>query len=171
MQIYNENENMKIDDFRSKDHEFINHTIHKLISQMEEIERLDLRNSIKIARLDGERMKRRIRASPKESMKKLQDFVPMFQYEKLDALCEILKVEFEKVSRKPQSIDQFVVIMGDLNSLSERFDNLASSFQEIEQYNIIMDEHKIKFPDKNKAKFKETQSLLINTRKKMEEGL
>lgn len=34
-----------------------------------------------------------------------------------------------------------------------------------------MDEHKIKMPDKNKAKFKETQSLLINTRKKMEEGL
>lgn len=34
-----------------------------------------------------------------------------------------------------------------------------------------MDEHKIKLPDKNKAKFKETQALLINTRKKMEEGL
>jgi len=34
-----------------------------------------------------------------------------------------------------------------------------------------MDEHKIKLPDKNKAKFKETQTLLINTRKKMEEGL
>ena len=26
-------------------------------------------------------------------------------------------------------------------------------------------------PEKNKSKFKETQSLLINTRKKMEEGL
>lgn len=26
-------------------------------------------------------------------------------------------------------------------------------------------------PDKNKSKFKETQTLLINTRKKMEEGL
>lgn len=34
-----------------------------------------------------------------------------------------------------------------------------------------MDEHKIKLPDKNKSKFKETQSLLISTRKKMEEGL
>jgi hypothetical protein len=34
-----------------------------------------------------------------------------------------------------------------------------------------MDEHKIKLPDKNKAKFKETFALLTNTRKKMEEGL
>lgn len=58
-----------------------------------------------------------------------------------------------------------------MRDLSERFDILATSFQEIEQYNILMDEHKIKVPDKNKAKFKETQSLLINTRKKMEEGL
>ena len=61
--------------------------------------------------------------------------------------------------------------MNDLNDLSGRFDNLATQFQEIEQYNILMDEHKIKLPDKNKSKFKETQGFLINTRKEMEKGL
>lgn len=82
-----------------------------------------------------------------------------------------MKIEYDKVSRKPQTIDQFVVTMKDLNELSGKFDTLTSNFQEIEQYNILMDEHKIKLPDKNKAKFKETFALLTNTRKKMEEGL
>ena len=42
---------------------------------------------------------------------------------------------------------------------------------EVEQYNIIIDEYIRKHPEKNKNKFKETQQLLMNTRKKMEEGL
>lgn len=32
VKIYNENINMKVDDFRDKEHEFVNHTINKLIS-------------------------------------------------------------------------------------------------------------------------------------------
>jgi len=91
-----------------------------------------MRSSIKIVRLDGEKMKKRIRESPKQCWKMLQEFIPKFQFEKIDSLCETLKVEYEKVSRKPQSIDQFVVIMNDLNDLNSRFDNLASLFQEIE---------------------------------------
>ena len=35
---------MKIDDFRTKEHEYINHTINKLIKQTEEIEHLDVRS-------------------------------------------------------------------------------------------------------------------------------
>ena len=48
-----------------------------------------------------------------------------------------------------------------------------AGFQEIEQFNILIDEHKIikESEKKNKLKFKETQTLLISTRKKMEEGL
>ena len=61
--------------------------------------------------------------------------------------------------------------MGNLRDLSERFDSLTEKFQEIEQYNIIIDEHRIKYPEKNKSKYKETSALLINTRKKMEEGI
>lgn len=45
---------------------------------MEEIERLDVRASIKIVRLDGEKMKRRIRESPKQCLKLLHDFIPKF---------------------------------------------------------------------------------------------
>jgi transposase-like protein len=65
VQIYNENVSMQVDDFRTKDHETVNSTINKLINQIEEIERLDVRSSLRIVRLDGEKMKRRIRESPK----------------------------------------------------------------------------------------------------------
>ena len=101
----------------------------------------------------------------------LKTFIPQFQFEKIDKLCDTFKGEYEKVCHKAQSIDEFVVIQNNLKGLSERFENLASMFQEIEQYNILIDEHRIKMPEKNKSKFKETQQLLFNTRKKMEEGL
>ena len=81
---------------------------------------------------------------------KIRDFIPRFQYEKLDYLCEILKVEYAKVQRVPKTIDQFVQVMSDLKIVSERFDELTSLFQEIEQYNILIDEHKIKVVEKNK---------------------
>ena len=61
--------------------------------------------------------------------------------------------------------------MNDLRDMSDRFDNIASQFQEIEQYNILIEEHRMKMPEKNKSKFKDTQTLLINTRKRMEDGL
>ena len=61
--------------------------------------------------------------------------------------------------------------MSDLRDLQDRIDTLMEKFQEIEQYNIIIEENRIKYPERNKAKYKETSLLLINTRKKMEEGL
>lgn len=61
--------------------------------------------------------------------------------------------------------------MKDLKELSEKFDKITDRFQEIEQYNIIIENHRIKYPEKNKSKFKEVSNLLTNTRKKMEEGL
>ena len=78
VQIYNENVRMTADDFRSKDHDFMNHTILKIQAQTEEIEKMDVRASIKIVRLDGEKMKRRIRESPKQGWNMLKEFIPKF---------------------------------------------------------------------------------------------
>jgi len=87
-----------------------------------------VKGSIKVVRFDGDKMKKRIRESPRNCLRVLQEFIPKFQYEKLDTLCEILKVEFEKVSRQSVSIDQFVVIQNHLKELSERIDTLATAF-------------------------------------------
>lgn len=78
IQIYNENVNMQVEDFRHKEHEFINQTMNKLISQIEEIEQLDVKGSIRVVRFDGEKMKKRIRESPRNCLRVLQDFIPKF---------------------------------------------------------------------------------------------
>ena len=65
VQIYNENTTMDVEDFRTQDHDFLNKTILKLQSQTDDIEKLDMRSSIRIVRLDGEKMKKRIKDSPK----------------------------------------------------------------------------------------------------------
>jgi hypothetical protein len=66
---------------------------------------MEIRTNLLIVRLDFEKMKKRIRESPKKVWNMLKEFIPRFQYEKLDALCEGLKVEFAKVSRKATTVD------------------------------------------------------------------
>jgi len=143
----------------------------RLVDQQEDLDKLDVKSNIKIVRIDLTDMKQRIRTSPGRCWAMIRDFVPKFQYEKLEHLHDILLVELEKVSRRATTIDDFVVIQSDLKALYESFDKLTEKFQEIEQYNIIIEEHKIKYPDKNKKKFKDVQAKLSNTRKEMEKGL
>ena len=49
-------------------------------------------------------------------------------------------------------------------------DTYNTNFHETERMGLLMDEHKIKFPDRNRNKLKETQSLLIDTKKAMVEA-
>jgi hypothetical protein len=55
-------------------------------------------------RLDATDMKMKIMKSPNKCWKDIMEFIPKLQYEKLDALHEILKVESAKVSRTPTNI-------------------------------------------------------------------
>lgn len=103
--MYNENEAMNVDDFRNKDHDFINQTLNKMLTFQEEVERLDVNNKVKIMLLDARDMRMRLRQSPIKCQEALRNFIPKLQFEKLEALCEILKVEFGKVSRSPKTID------------------------------------------------------------------
>ena len=74
------------------------------------MDRLEVKNNIRIVRIDASEMKQKIKQSPKRCWEMIMGFIPTFQYEKLEILCEQLKKEHEKVARKPKSIDQFVVI-------------------------------------------------------------
>lgn len=60
--------------------------------------------------------------------------------------------------------------MNYIRDLTERMDTYNTNFHETERMGLLMDEHKIKFPDRNRNKLKETQSLLIDTKKAMVEA-
>ena len=50
-------------------------------------------------------------------------------------------------------------------------DTMMERFQDIDALNIIMEDFRIKLPERNKSRFKETQKLIIETKKRMEAGI
>lgn len=49
-------------------------------------------------------------------------------------------------------------------------DVFSSIFHETERLGLLMEEHRIKFPERNRNKLKETQTLLIDTKRAMVEA-
>jgi len=61
--------------------------------------------------------------------------------------------------------------MSDLTRLEGKIDDFRIKNQEVDQFNIMIEKNHIKAPEKLKQKTKETNRLLLETTKKMEEGL
>lgn len=49
-------------------------------------------------------------------------------------------------------------------------DEYSTSFHDTERLGILMEEHRIKFPERNRNKLKETQSLMLDTKRGMVEA-
>ena len=68
---------------------------------------------------------------------------------------------------RPRKIDDYVALMNHLRELTGRMDHYSSTFHETERLAILMEEHRIKFPERNRNKLRETQSLFLETKKAM----
>lgn len=60
--------------------------------------------------------------------------------------------------------------MNYIRDLTERMDVYNTNFYETERMGLLMEEHRIKFPERNRNRLKETQSLLIDTKRAMVEA-
>ena len=58
-----------------------------------------------------------------------------------------------------------------LADLEMQMEKYLERFHDIESLNIIMEDFRVKLPERNKSRFKETQKLIGETRKRMEEGI
>lgn len=60
--------------------------------------------------------------------------------------------------------------MSSLRDITEHMDDFTSQFHEAERLLMLMDEHKIRLPERNRTKLRETQALVIDTKKAMVEA-
>ena len=97
--------------------------------------------------------------------------MPDLSYERLSDLCQELKDDEHNLQKVPTSVDEFVEFKMYLNSLEERMTDITDAFQVVEQIHIVMDEYRIKLPERNKLKFKDTHQTLKSVRSKLEENL
>ena len=61
-------------------------------------------------------------------------------------------------------------LMNSLRDITEHMDDYTSRFYEAERLLVLMDEHKIRLPERNRTKLRETQALVIDTKKAMVEA-
>lgn len=81
-----------------------------------------------------------------------------------------LHKDFKLVSSRPARVDDYVNLMNNLRELTSRMDEYSTTFHETERLGILMEEHRIKFPERNRNKLKETQGLMLDTKRAMVEA-
>ena len=101
----------------------------------------------------------------------IREYLPKLSFKKLNSLCTELEEANLLLSRIPTNINEFVEIMKYLWKIDSLMDDYTDRFQQVEQLHIVMDECKIKLPEKNKSKFKDTHTALKSARNKLQEGL
>jgi uncharacterized protein YozE (UPF0346 family) len=171
VEMYNENINMDPNEYKEKDMDNIRTCIETYIEEEQEMEALQNTNDILIYRLDATNLRAIIKQSPTECLKQIHKLMPEIAYVRCSELCNELAESSTKVKRVPSNVDDYVDIMGYLRKQADRMDNLTTRFDEIQQLSIIIYDYKIKMPERNNIKFKETQSLLKVVRVALEDGL
>ena len=78
--------------------------------------------------------------------------MPKLSYQKLESLWSELDEANILLSRIPKNINEFVDIMKYLWKMDSWIDDFTDMFQQIEQLHIVMDEYKVKFPEKKQDK-------------------
>ena len=64
--------------------------------------------------------------------------------------------DYLKISTRPRKIDDYVALISHLRDLTERMDSYSTNFHDTERIGLLMEEHRIKFPERNRNKLKET---------------
>jgi hypothetical protein len=96
--------------------------------------------------------------------------VPKIQFDRFQEIYMGLSRDYAKVSKRPRKVDDYVALMNSLREITEHMDDYSSAFHETERLMILMEEHRIQMPERNRMKVRETQTLLIDTKKAMVEA-
>ena len=163
--------NLKEDCTQYDEHEVFRKAIKDHLHQEELIENFMPIHDLLIYRLNSNSLKSEIRPSPGKCLMAIRDYLPKLSFQKLNSLCTELEEANLLLSRIPTNINEFVEIMKYLWKIDSLMENYTDRFQQVEQLHIVMDEYKIKLPEKNKSKFKDTHTALKSVRNKLEEGL
>ena len=165
-----DNTNIDMNIFRDKDVDVFRTAIQMHNKQEEDIEELEPITDHKLFRINAGQLKQSIRHSPSECLRQIQHLLPELSYEKLSELCQDLKDDEHKLQKVPTSVDEFVHFKMYLNKLEERMTDITDAFQVVEQLHIVMDEYRIKLPERNKLKFKDTHQTLKSMKTFKEEN-
>jgi hypothetical protein len=82
----------------------------------------------------------------------------------------VLSKDYAKISKRPRKVDDYVQLMNTMRDITDHLDDSISKFYEAERLLLLIDEHKIKVPERNRTKLRETQALVFDTKKAMLEA-
>jgi len=85
----------------------------------------------------------------------LKNYLPVLSYEGLDAICNRYVEVDKKLSRRAETVTEFCEIKKFLWEAQDKISEIRDQYAESYNLRIIMEENKIKIPEKNTSKEKE----------------
>ena len=128
---------------------------------------MDVKRTIEIFKLNGEELKARIKSQGQNCINSLKQYIPHIQFDRFQEVYMALSKDYSKISKRPRKVDDYVSLISSLRDITSNMDDYSSSFHEAERLLMLMEEHKIRLPERNRTKLRETQALVIDTKKAM----
>mmetsp|Transcript_7627 Transcript_7627/g.14387 ORF Transcript_7627/g.14387 Transcript_7627/m.14387 type:complete len:3920 (+) Transcript_7627:928-12687(+) len=168
LEIYNENEALKVDDFRNFEIDEFKQTIDKFTSQSEKFNELKAEVDIGIIQLKADHIKGKLKPSPIRCRKMLEELIPGLSFTKSVDLIKDLKEANMKLAGAPLNVDEYITQSNYLKQIEDRINDFTSRFSEIKDLNQVVEICFNKYPEPNKAKFNESLQELNTLRQRVQ---
>ena len=82
--------------------------LRKLDKHCEEIEKMDVKSTLNIIKVNGEDLKTNIKDCLYARQRELKAFIPKVQFDRFQEIFVCLERDYAKISRRPRKVDDYV---------------------------------------------------------------
>lgn len=82
--------------------------LRKLDKHCEEIEKMDVKSTLHIIKVNGEALKQNIKDTIYARQRELKAFIPKVQFDRFQEIFVCLEKDYAKISRRPRKVDDYV---------------------------------------------------------------
>ncbi len=104
-------------------------------------------------RVDSRRLKEVIAPSPAVCLEKLEGLLPQLAAQKQRHVLDEVNEANNKLSKKPETVEEFVALLDFIAELNERKDEMEAEFENLKAHYALMDQHHVPVASMDRAAF------------------
>ena len=168
LEIYNENENLDLEYYRTAELEEFKNAIEKYREQIKEFSELQQVQKVGIMQLDSKNLKEKLKPNPKECLKKIENLMPELSYERASKLHNELTNANRKLAAIPKTVDEYIEYSKFLKETDSKMAEYSSRFTGVRDLNQLMEAYSIRYDEDTKQKFSDCLQALSNLRQRVD---
>ena len=167
MEVYEKNENMDINYFRTAELEEFRKAIESYKEQIHLFTSMKETENVGIFQLNSRALKEKLKPSPKRCLDSVQNLMPQLSLEKGMQLLQELNEANKKLMIAPKSVDEYIEYSKFYKLTSNRMNEFGQRFNDIKDLNQMIEIYGIKIDDSIKQKFTECLQSLTTLRQRI----